>query len=179
MAIERKNAPAGNDRPDCDLGGRGHAPEELASTRRARPNPVVGCPLTAALAAFGGKWKLIIIYWLAESPTHFAGLRRLIPDISPKVLTEQLRELVADGIVARQPGGGIPDPVIYSLTEYGTSVLPVVEATRRWGHSHLQRAQHGYLDVTSRQPLRHPSGSVGAEDVDHEDQGVGALDPGL
>ena len=44
-----------------------------------RPNPVTGCPLTAALAAIGGKWKLIIIYWLAESPQHFAGLRRLMP----------------------------------------------------------------------------------------------------
>jgi DNA-binding HxlR family transcriptional regulator len=140
VVIERKNAPAGNDRPDCDLQGGGHADEELASAWHARPNPVTGCPLTAALAAFGGKWKLIIIYWLAESPVHFAGLRRLIPDISAKVLTEQLRELAADGIVARQPGGGVPDPVIYSLTEYGASVLPIVEATRRWGNSHLRRA---------------------------------------
>jgi len=147
VAIERKNAPAGNDRPDCDLQDGGHADAELADAEladvwHARPNPVAGCPLTAALAAFGGKWKLIIIYWLAESPVHFAGLRRLIPDISAKVLTEQLRELVADGIVARQPGGGVPDPVIYSLTEYGASVLPIVEATRRWGNSHLRHAHH-------------------------------------
>ncbi|MBV9380786.1 MAG: helix-turn-helix transcriptional regulator [Streptosporangiaceae bacterium] len=139
MAIERKNAPAGNDRPDCGLRGGEYAGEELASAWHARSNPVSGCPLTAALAAFGGKWKLIIIYWLAESPTHFAGLRRLIPDISAKVLTEQLRELAADGIVARQPGSGVPDPVIYSLTEYGLSVLPIVEAARRWGNSHLIR----------------------------------------
>lgn len=142
MATERKNAPSGNGRrPGCDLRGGGYAGEEpLASAGHARPNPVVGCPLTAALAAFGGKWKLIIIYWLAESPTHFAGLRRLIPDISAKVLTEQLRELAADGIVARQPCDSVPDPVIYSLTEYGTSVLPIVEAARRWGNGHLQRA---------------------------------------
>lgn len=142
MATERKNVPAGNGRsPGCDLQGGGYAGEESpASEWHARPNPVDGCPLTAALAAFGGKWKLIIIYWLAESPTHFAGLRRVVPDISAKVLTEQLRELAAEGIVARQPGGSVPDPVFYSLTDYGTSVLPIVEAVRRWGSGHLQRA---------------------------------------
>ena len=59
--------------------------------RLRRPNPVGGCPLTAALAAIGGKWKLIIVYWLAESPKHFAALRHVIPGISQKVLTQQLR----------------------------------------------------------------------------------------
>jgi DNA-binding HxlR family transcriptional regulator len=140
VAIVQKNAPTGNGRLDRDLQGSRSAGEQLASTWHVRPNPVVGCPLTAALAAFGGKWKLIIIYWLAGSPAHFAGLGRLIPGISAKVLTEQLRELVADGIVARQPGSGVPDRVIYSLTEYGTSVLPIVEAARRWGNGHLSRA---------------------------------------
>jgi len=106
-----------------------------------RPNLVSGCPLTAAWAAFGGKWKLIIIYWLADAPAHFAGLRRQIPDISAKVLTEQLRELVADGIVDRYATGPAPDPVIYSLTDYGRSVLPIVEATRRWGNTHMQRRE--------------------------------------
>ena len=104
-----------------------------------RPNPVSGCPLTAALAAIGGKWKLIIIYWLAESPKHFAALRKVIPGISQKVLTEQLRELVNDGIVRRQPTGAIPAPVEYSLSDYGRSVLPLVEEVRLWGRSHLER----------------------------------------
>jgi DNA-binding HxlR family transcriptional regulator len=105
-----------------------------------RPNPVDGCPLTAAQAAFGGKWKLIIIFWLADSPTHFAGLRRQIPDMSAKVLAEQLRELIADGIVDRHSSGPVPAPVLYALTEYGKSVLPIVEATRQWGNRHMQRA---------------------------------------
>src|SRR5215475_3041067 len=89
---------------------------------RRRPNAVEGCPLTAALAAIGGKWKLIIVYWLAESPRHFAGLRQLMPSISQKVLTEQLRELVADEIVVREETGQAPAPVIYSLTPYGRSL---------------------------------------------------------
>jgi DNA-binding HxlR family transcriptional regulator len=112
-------------------------------TRRGRPNPVSGCPLTAAFAAIGGKWKLIIVYWLAESPKHFAALRRVMPGISQKVLTQQLRELAGDGIVKRQPTGAIPSPVEYSLTNYGQSVLPLVEDIRLWGRGHLERLPKG------------------------------------
>ena len=108
-------------------------------THLRRPNPVGGCPLTAALAAIGGKWKLIIVYWLAESPKHFAALRRAMPGISQKVLTEQLRELVSDGIVQREPKGAIPAPAEYSLTDYGRSVLPLVEEVRLWGRAHMER----------------------------------------
>ena len=104
-----------------------------------RPNPVEGCPLTAALAALGGKWKLIIIYWLAESPKHFAALRKAMPSISQKVLTQQLRELINDGIVNREPKGAVPAPVEYSLSDYGRSVLPLVEDVRLWGRGHLAR----------------------------------------
>lgn len=108
---------------------------------RRRANPVSGCPLTAAFAAIGGKWKLIIVYWLAESPRHFAGLRREMPDISQKVLTQQLRELMADEIVRREPKGKVPSPVIYSLTDYGRSLLPLVESVRSWGRGHIERLQ--------------------------------------
>lgn len=104
-----------------------------------RPNPVSDCPLTAALAAMGGRWKLIIIYWLAESPRHFLALRRLMPAVSQKVLTEQLRELMADDIVHRQRTGRVPAPVVYSLTEYGRSLLPIAESVRLWGRGHIER----------------------------------------
>jgi DNA-binding HxlR family transcriptional regulator len=107
---------------------------------RARPNPVEGCPLTAAFAAIGGKWKLIIIYWLAESPKHFAALRKAMPGISQKVLTQQLRELMSDGLVNREPKGTVPAPVVYSLSGYGRSVLPLVEDVRKWGRGHLSRS---------------------------------------
>lgn len=104
-----------------------------------RANPVSDCPLTAALAAVGGKWKLIIIYWLAAEPRHFAGLRQVMPSISPKVLTEQLRELAADEIVRREETGPAPAPVVYSLTDYGRSVMPIAEAARNWGRGHIER----------------------------------------
>jgi DNA-binding HxlR family transcriptional regulator len=104
-----------------------------------RRNPISDCPLTAALAASGGKWKMIIVYWLAESPKHFAAIRRSMPGISQKVLTQQLRELMSDEIVQRQSNGPAPARVVYSLTDYGKSLLPLVENVRRWGRDHIER----------------------------------------
>lgn len=109
--------------------------------RRRRENPVSGCPLTAALAAMGGKWKLIIVYWLAQSPCHFGALRRLMPGISQKVLTEQLGELMHDEIVHRSPRGAVPARVEYSLTAYGRSLVPLAESIRLWGRRHIERLQ--------------------------------------
>jgi len=62
-----------------------------------------------------------------------------MPGISQKVLTQQLREMVGDGIVQRQPQGVIPAPVEYSLTDYGRSLLPLVEGMRLWGRSHIEQ----------------------------------------
>jgi DNA-binding HxlR family transcriptional regulator len=121
----RKNAPAGTYR------------------RPARRNPVTDCPLTAAFAAVGGKWKLIIVYWLAQEDHHFGGLQRRMTSISHKVLTEQLRELEADEIVERVPLGSVPAPVVYRLTEYGRTLVPLVESVRTWGRGHISRMLGG------------------------------------
>jgi DNA-binding HxlR family transcriptional regulator len=104
---------------------------------------VTGCPLTAAFAAIGGKWKLIIIYCLSTGSLHFGGLQRLMPSISHKVLTQQQRELEADGIVKPTPLGEVPAPVMYELTDYGATLLPLVEEVREWGRAHLERKQRG------------------------------------
>lgn len=101
--------------------------------------PIEGCPLSAAFAAIGGKWKLTILYWLAHGELHFAGLERRAAPISHKVLAEQLRELEADGIVARTPTGAVPAPVVYQLTPYGQTLLPIIESVRLWGEGHLRR----------------------------------------
>lgn len=104
-----------------------------------RANPISECPLTAALAAVGGKWKLIIVYSLAERPYHFAAIRQFLPDVSQKVLAEQLGELLADEIVQREETGPVPAPVMYSLTEYGRTLLPLVDFVRVWGRNHIDR----------------------------------------
>ena len=105
----------------------------------ARANPLPGCPMAAAFAAVGGKWKLTLLYWLAHDECHFAGLRRRAAPISAKVLAQQLRELEADGLVERIVTGPVPAPVVYRLTPYGATVLPVVESVRAWGEAHLER----------------------------------------
>ena len=105
-------------------------------SRVARVNAIPGCALTAALAAIGGRWKLFVVYRLAEGRRHFAALRRSLPDVSAKVLAQQLRELQADGLVSRERSGPVPACVHYALTAHGRSVLPVAEEIRRWGMAH-------------------------------------------
>jgi len=127
----------------------------------ARPNPLEGCPLAAAFAAFGGKWKLTIVYWLAHGELHFAGLQRRAAPISHKVLAEQLRELEADGILDRMPTGAVPAPVIYQLTAYGQTLLPIVESVRVWGEGHLRRSsaqqRSDAMGCSVEIPLRRPA----------------------
>jgi DNA-binding HxlR family transcriptional regulator len=113
-----------------------------------RANAVSGCALTAALAAMGGRWKLFIVYRLSDGPMHFAALRRSLPEMSAKVLTEQLREMQADGLVDRDQTGPVPAPVVYALTAHGLSLMPVAEAIRHWGIAHQQAcAGWGRADV--------------------------------
>ena len=110
----------------------------MSSDKKARPgayllatsHPLADCPLHAAFVAVGGKWKLTILYWLAREPHHFSGLLRRVAPISHKVLTEQLRELEAEGIVERVVTGAVPAPVHYHLSEYGRTALPLVETVR-------------------------------------------------
>jgi DNA-binding HxlR family transcriptional regulator len=104
-----------------------------------RANPVEDCPLTAALSAVGGKWKMIIVYSLAERSYHFAGVQKFLPDVSRKVLTEQLGELIADDIVKREETGPVPSRVMYSLTEYGQTLLPLIDYVKVWGSAHIAR----------------------------------------
>lgn len=96
------------------------------------------CPLTSALEAIGGKWKMIILWWLDQEPTHFAELRRKMPGVSPKVLSQQLRELQQADLVRREVQNDALRHVVYSLTDHGRSLHPILEAVRQWGHKHIR-----------------------------------------
>lgn len=97
------------------------------------------CPLTAALNAIGGKWSLICLYWLDSGERRFNELRRLMPDVSHKVLTETLRNLEQEGLVCRTVRSETPSHVEYRISAHGETVLPVMHAVRLWGREHLAR----------------------------------------
>ena len=95
------------------------------------------CPVTYCLSVVGGKWKPVILYLLSNGVHRFGRMRRAIDGISKQMLTKQLRELEADGVVHREVFAEVPPRVEYSLTAKGESLLPVVEAMRAWGEQHV------------------------------------------
>jgi DNA-binding HxlR family transcriptional regulator len=97
------------------------------------------CPVEAAIDVIGGKWKPLILWWLQQRTYRFAELRRLIPGITEKVLTHQLRELEADGIIDRRVYPTVPPKVEYSLTDYGRSLEQALTAICDWGRRHMER----------------------------------------
>src|SRR4051794_19151828 len=102
---------------------------------------VYGCGLEAALAVIGGKWKPIVLWHLATGPRRFGELRRLVTGISEKMLIQQLREMQADGIVAREDFREVPPRVAYSLTEFGVSLGEALRPLCEWGREHRQRIE--------------------------------------
>ncbi|NGZ75148.1 winged helix-turn-helix transcriptional regulator [Saccharibacillus alkalitolerans] len=97
----------------------------------------VGVEVT--LDVIGGKWKSVILYHLVEGKKRFNELRRLIPNISHKMLTQQLRELERDGIVLRRDYEEVPPKVEYELSEYGGGLIGVLDFFCHWGEAHLDR----------------------------------------
>ena len=96
-----------------------------------------GCPLTAAIQALGGKWNLICLYWLEIEPRRFGELRRLMPGISHKMLTQTLRNLEHESLVIREVRAGKHSGVTYRLSHHGQSTVPLIHAVRTWGRGHL------------------------------------------
>ncbi|MBU1316297.1 MAG: helix-turn-helix transcriptional regulator [Alphaproteobacteria bacterium] len=91
------------------------------------------------LTAITGKWKLEILWQLNQSPHRFNELRRAVPGITQNMLTEQLRELEADGLVAREVFAEVPVRVEYSLTQKSRSLAPVMDSLIQWWRSHSRR----------------------------------------
>jgi DNA-binding HxlR family transcriptional regulator len=92
-----------------------------------------GCPVTRAMSVIGGKWKLFIIFHLMGGTRRFGELRRLIPDVTQQMLTAQLRELEADGLVQRTVYPVVPPHVDYSLTPLGQQIRGVTDALMDFG----------------------------------------------
>ncbi len=98
------------------------------------------CAIELTLLVIGGKWKPIILWHLFRDGTlRFGQLKKTMPNITQKMLTQQLRELEADGMVDRKVYPQVPPKVEYSLTELGESVSPLLEKLCSWGHKFERR----------------------------------------
>ncbi|MBD2059063.1 winged helix-turn-helix transcriptional regulator [Oculatella sp. FACHB-28] len=93
------------------------------------------------LKVLGGKWKLLILWHLKDNDRRYSELKRLIPEITEKMLVQQLRELESDGLVNRTVFSEVPPKVEYSFTEYGRSLEPVLQTLCNWGERHLKRLE--------------------------------------
>jgi Predicted transcriptional regulators len=98
-----------------------------------------GCPVETTLDVIGGKWKGIILYHLIDGPKRFNELRRLYPGMTQFMLTLQLRELERDCIIHREVYKQVPPKVEYSLTEFGTTLKPIILSMRNWGEAYKVR----------------------------------------
>lgn len=96
-------------------------------------NLTTPCPAEMTLRVIGGRWKVLLLYHLFQGVQRFSELRRSVPGITPKMLTQQLREMERDGIVSRTVYPQVPPKVEYRLTPRGESLKPVVNAMCRWG----------------------------------------------
>ncbi|RJX37148.1 transcriptional regulator [Paenibacillus pinisoli] len=96
------------------------------------------------LKVMGGKWKLVILCHLMDGVKRFGELKRGMPDITQKMLTQQLRELEEDGIIHREVFVQVPPKVEYSLTEYGKTMESVLHVMAEWGERHQERIEADY-----------------------------------
>ncbi len=98
----------------------------------------VFCPVETTIALIGGKYKPLILWQLSGGALRFSQLQKEIPSATPKMLTQQLRELEAAGLVHREVFPVVPPKVEYSLTVLGASIRPVLEAMYSWGATYLK-----------------------------------------
>lgn len=91
------------------------------------------CPVEATLELMGGKYKALILFHLIDSTLRFNELQKLIPQATPKMLTQQLRELEKDSLISRTVYPVVPPKVEYQLTDFGKSIIPIINAMCDWG----------------------------------------------
>ena len=102
-----------------------------------RNGKIFHCPVEAALDVIGGKWKPLILWALGDNVMRFGELLRGLPGVNAKMLTKQLRELEKDGVIRRNVYPEVPPRVEYSITEYGRTLIPILDALCNWGVHYL------------------------------------------
>ena len=94
------------------------------------------CPVEATLFLIGGKYKPLILWHLIEKPLHYMELQRLIPKATPKMLSQQLKDLEAEGIIHKEIYPVVPPKTEYSITEFGETLRPIIMAMCDWGKTY-------------------------------------------
>ena len=114
------------------------------------------CPVAFTVDVIGGKWKSLILFHLMSGTQRFNELRRLIPDVTQRMLTLQLRELETDRVIHREIYREVPPKVEYSLTALGNTLVPLISAMREWGAIHeaaILAFRHAEIDANPLESL--------------------------
>lgn len=111
----------------------------MAKPRHSRFDCAPGCAVEAAISLIDGKWKCVILFHLLEGTCRFSALRRHIPGVTQRTLTNQLRELEADGLIERTVYAQVPPKVEYNISDLGRSLAPVLLALKAWGDANMHR----------------------------------------
>ncbi len=98
------------------------------------------CPVSSTLQLIGGKYKALILWHLSGKTLRFNELHRLVPEATPKMLTQQLRELEGDNLIIRTVYPVVPPKVEYSLTQRGETLFPILQAMYEWGSKEMEQA---------------------------------------
>lgn len=98
-----------------------------------------GCAVEAAISLIDGKWKSVVLYHLLDGTLRFNELRRQIPGVTQRILTNPLRELEDDGLIERKVYAQVPPKVEYSLSPLGRSIEPILLALKEWGDTNIER----------------------------------------
>lgn len=116
------------------------------------------CPVEATLDLIGGKYKALILWHLSERKLRFSELRKVINTATPKMLTQQLRELEYQALIHREVFAVVPPKVEYSLTELGRSLMPILVAMRDWGADYMRSKNlKSRCFMMNKDPLTHKS----------------------
>lgn len=100
------------------------------------------CTMEVTLDLIGGKWKALILWHLATKTLRFSELRKMVPQATQKMLTQQLRDLEEDGLILRKVYAEVPPKVEYSLSDFGKSLIPVLEMMCKWGNDYVNYMDH-------------------------------------
>jgi DNA-binding HxlR family transcriptional regulator len=111
--------------------------------RKQRHQVYGNCPVEAALDIMGGKWKAILLFHILEGTKLFGELGRLLPGLTQRMLTTHLRELEADGVIARTVYPQVPPKVEYSITPFGRTLEPLLRELALWAEAHVKPRLEG------------------------------------